>query len=69
MISDTEGWSNVCWKFSFAIIEINNILKIENSSFKFKFVCVYFTIFKPAPNCVCGSVKSEIEQLKKKTLM
>ncbi len=34
-------------------------------------LCVYFTIFKPAPNCVCvyGSVISEIEQLKKKKLM
>ncbi len=24
---DTEDWSNACWKFSFAIIGINYILK------------------------------------------
>ncbi len=31
---DTEDWSNDCWKFKFAITEINDILKyiqIENS--------------------------------------
>ncbi len=33
---DTEDWSNGCWKFSFAITEINSILKyikMENSYF------------------------------------
>ncbi len=25
--NDTEDWSNDCWKFNFAITEINNILK------------------------------------------
>ncbi len=33
---DTEDWSNGCWKFSFAITEINYILKyikIERFSF------------------------------------
>lgn len=28
--SDTEGWSNECWKFSFAIIGINHILNYIN---------------------------------------
>ncbi len=36
-ICDTEDWNTGCWKFSFAITEINYILKyikIENSDFK-----------------------------------
>ncbi len=35
---DTEDWSNGCWKFSFTITGINDILKpikIENSYLKF----------------------------------
>ncbi len=34
---DTEEWRNGCWKSSFAITRISNILKyiqIENSNFK-----------------------------------
>ncbi len=36
-LCDTEDWDNGCWKFNFAITEINYILKyiqIENSYFK-----------------------------------
>ncbi len=35
---DIDDWSNVCWKFSFALTEVNYILlyiQIENSYFKF----------------------------------
>ncbi len=27
---DTEDWSNECWKFSFAMTEINDSLKYSN---------------------------------------
>ncbi len=43
-IQDNEDWSNGCWKFSFAITEINYILKYiktENSCKWSKYYCFY----------------------------
>ncbi len=45
---DTEEYSNGCWKFSFAIIGVNYILKyikIQNSYLNLSNISQYFTVF------------------------
>ncbi len=41
---DAEDWNNACWKFSFAIIEINDILKYVTLDHKISHKGTFFEI-------------------------